>query len=80
MTNITQELIAEIAQMDEEKQHKMLDVARSLNNSPVGIPIEEFAEFLRNLDLDPSTIEAVAQISNNREIDDDDIEPLNSIN
>jgi len=78
MTNITQELIIEIAHMDEDKQRKLLAVANYLNSHPLGVTSEKLSSLLHTLNIDPATIEAVTRIIVERETDDKAI--ANSLN
>lgn len=78
MTNITQELIIEIARMDEDKQRSLLAVANYLNSHPLGVTAEEVSSLLHTFNIDPATIEAVTRILVDREPDDKVI--ANSLN
>lgn len=78
MTNITQELIIEIAHMDEDRQRSLLAVANYLNSHPLGVTAEEVSRLLHTLNIDPSTIEVVTRILVDRETDDKVI--ANSLN
>ena len=79
MTTIADEIMEAVNKMTEAEQRKLLATIKGEDISSYGIPIEEFMARSRELNFDPSFCDAVDEIVKNRVIDDDEIEPLNTV-
>lgn len=78
MTTVADEIMVAVNKMTEAEQRKLLANIKREDISPYGIPADEFMAFVRTLNFDQSFLDAVEYIFTHREVDIDDIEPLDS--